>query len=199
MNISRIIFIISFLLTGCSVNRVNYIASQTDIKSFAIFPKVPVVYGITVKKDSLPIKSYERFGYFPVFQEYSPKTKKTTAGCFGTANRIYINFHEKNKKPDDEKIYYYVLMVPPGNYARMGEVTQYFSIKSEHPQYLGNFVISKISRAGTFSGTASNLRMEYNLNAAKKSLETLNLNSKQLNVVSTIPDQGFNGGFVCAP
>jgi len=117
-------------LCGCAVNRVGEVISEYDTWSFY---RVPVVYGAE-QRNSV------------AFAEYDPVTNKGTGGCLGTADLIGGWGIES---VGTRAIQYYVVMAPPGYYAGRvfgGEENPdaYFEVKSDGPQYLGDFRSSSI-------------------------------------------------------
>jgi hypothetical protein len=83
-------FSLLIAFTGCAVNRVEEVKSARDTKSIY---KVPVVYGIGIAKDSLPIPSYHIAAIG--FAEYDPATKEGTSSCLGHADVMWVSFGVK--------------------------------------------------------------------------------------------------------
>lgn len=204
-------FLYLFLLSSCAVNRVDYVRSISDTKSLY---KVPVIYGIGIKDDSLPIRYYGILG--PEFGEYSLRKKQGSAGCLGSADTISISFHGlpiKHKEIiDNKQMHYYLLMVPPGYYAlhrgsalHEANPSAYFKIERGYPQYLGNFWISKTDltkkdqRNYFHSYQKITSPIEYNMSAAQKTLQKFTINPEELKIVAINSGDGFAKRILCTP
>jgi len=199
--------ILTLSLGGCAVNRVETVNSKNDAQSMY---KVPVVYGIGIAKNSLPLKSAE----LPMigFQEYDPVTKKGTASCLGSADTIWLSFEMGwDKFPQDYDIRYHVLMVPPGYYAlSMGakpyeaNPSLYIKIEPGHSQYLGDFQFKK--SPSSLSNYPNNilpkisiLPVEYHEDKALEILRKFEIPIEQLQKVPLTPTDGTAGFLLCTP
>jgi len=207
MNLSKkLLILLSILfLTSCAINRVEVVKSIKDTRSLY---KVPVVYGIAIAKESLPLT----YNIGTAFAEYNPKTKKGTGSCFGSADKIRISYNSPNYKEPikDRNIHYQILMVPPGHYVSMwghpnSKTNKYIKIERGKPQYLGNFVyLKRLNINSNKARVRSNyetirLPITYSMQEAAKALEEFDINADKLQKTNYTNTDGYATGIICTP
>jgi hypothetical protein len=206
---TKIVILLGLALSlgGCAVNRVEEVHSARDASSMY---KVPVIYGIAVAENSLPLRGAELPSMR--FSEYDPVTKKGTASCLGSADDVWISFRMGfDKFPQDHNLHYHVLMVPSGYDAlSMGvkpyeaNPSLYFKIEQGRPQYLGDFLFKKSPSTqpndqNNLLARTSTLPVEYHKDEAINVLQKFGIPTDQLENVPLIPTDGGAEFLLCTP
>ncbi|MEM6603959.1 MAG: hypothetical protein AAF621_07900, partial [Pseudomonadota bacterium] len=132
----------SILISGCAVNRVEYVNSAKDAQSFY---KIAVIYGSCGKNKKTDTDISGPHFVFEAFGEFVSVTQKGTGGCLGSND--YFSLPLSHNGCIDNEVQYHVVMVPPDEYVHsrlkfqndQNHYSAYFKAEGTTPIYLGNF------------------------------------------------------------
>lgn len=188
----KAMLVCALMLGACTYNRVHEVQSVGDTKTVY---KVPVVYGIGIAEKSKPFTPRDFTSIS--FMQFDLPTKGGTAECVGIADTIELSFGVPFEKfrPDD-KMHYHVLMVPAGYYALSTGIkpaeanpSLYFKIEKGHPQYLGDFWITKVPTRDDPTQNlmhVTTLPVEYHIKAARAALQKFNIEDEKMSTVKMV-------------